>query len=522
MQQNVPRPHAEAADPSPAGPTPHPDAPTAACARCPVPAERRLVEALRAPNGGWSSQPTPMRRKSHSGPALTGTADGRGQPLPARSPREPPTGVARQHPADPSRPAVGRDGFRLGRRRPRRCLSLDRRVHAQGAGRRASWRRTAASSAWSRPRPRRSSKRTPAKARGAAGRRAVRAGGRPVQSLAAIPRPRCSEPGRPRAQPARQLGPAVRARSRPPGRARPSDRGDAARARPAGRGAGPAAQARAARRGGAGAVQGVPRRQLRLRGPGAHQVRGGVRREGAADRARAAARRPPARDRRAAGRAPRAAAARAGRARARSSATSPCVAQQSAENAGAAAHRGARAAGRPCRRRARRARAERDAGRARWRAWCRPTRALQAQLFAPSSAIGFVRPEQPVLLRYQAFPYQKFGHQTRPGAAGLAHAAAAGRAGRHAAGRRATAHVGRAAVPHHRGARPARTSPPTARRSRWRPGMQLEADVLLDRRRLIEWMFEPRARPGRPACERGWPAALDALELRLARAAGCR
>lgn len=35
---------------------------------------------------------------------------------------------------------------------------------------------------------------------------------------------------------------------------------------------------------------------------------------------------------------------------------------------------------------------------------------LEAELFLPSRAIGFVRPGQPVLLRYQAFPYQKFGH----------------------------------------------------------------------------------------------------------------
>src|SRR5437762_2948106 len=35
---------------------------------------------------------------------------------------------------------------------------------------------------------------------------------------------------------------------------------------------------------------------------------------------------------------------------------------------------------------------------------------LQAQLFAPSSAVGFVRANQQVQLRYQAFPYQKFGH----------------------------------------------------------------------------------------------------------------
>jgi len=35
--------------------------------------------------------------------------------------------------------------------------------------------------------------------------------------------------------------------------------------------------------------------------------------------------------------------------------------------------------------------------------------ALEAQMFAPGRAIGFVRPGQPVLLRYQAYPYQKFG-----------------------------------------------------------------------------------------------------------------
>ena len=37
---------------------------------------------------------------------------------------------------------------------------------------------------------------------------------------------------------------------------------------------------------------------------------------------------------------------------------------------------------------------------------------LQAHLYAPSSALGFIRPDQSVLLRYQAYPYQKFGHQT--------------------------------------------------------------------------------------------------------------
>lgn len=35
---------------------------------------------------------------------------------------------------------------------------------------------------------------------------------------------------------------------------------------------------------------------------------------------------------------------------------------------------------------------------------------LIAQLYVPSRAIGFVKPNDQVLLRYQAYPYQKFGH----------------------------------------------------------------------------------------------------------------
>jgi membrane fusion protein len=36
---------------------------------------------------------------------------------------------------------------------------------------------------------------------------------------------------------------------------------------------------------------------------------------------------------------------------------------------------------------------------------------LQAHLFAPSQAVGFIEPGQAVMLRYAAYPYQKFGHQ---------------------------------------------------------------------------------------------------------------
>ena len=114
---------------------------------------------------------------------------------------------------------------------------------------------------------------------------------------------------------------------------------------------------------------------------------------------------------------------------------------------------------------------------------------LQAQLFAPSSAVGFVRPEQKVQLRYAAFPYQKFGHQT--GAvvqvsrsplqvtelAGLP--LQAGVAGNTEPLYRIIVQLDQQSVAAYGQAQPLS------------PGMQLEADVLLDRRRLIEWLFEP-------------------------------
>lgn len=117
---------------------------------------------------------------------------------------------------------------------------------------------------------------------------------------------------------------------------------------------------------------------------------------------------------------------------------------------------------------------------------------LQAQLYAPSSAVGFIRPDQPVRLRYQAFPYQKFGHHgghvvqvsrtplqaselaglplTLPGAGSSAPSEPL---------YRITVALDAQAVQAY--------GQPQA----LAPGMQLDADVLLDRRKLIEWIFEP-------------------------------
>jgi membrane fusion protein len=108
---------------------------------------------------------------------------------------------------------------------------------------------------------------------------------------------------------------------------------------------------------------------------------------------------------------------------------------------------------------------------------------LQAQLYAPSSAVGFVQPGQAVRLRFEAFPYQKFGQQP-------AHVLQVSRTPLGAGDLAALALP--AAGP---GAEPlfritvALDGPPVA--TPLSAGMRLQADVLLERRRLIEWLFEP-------------------------------
>lgn len=108
---------------------------------------------------------------------------------------------------------------------------------------------------------------------------------------------------------------------------------------------------------------------------------------------------------------------------------------------------------------------------------------LRAHLYAPSSAVGFLRAEQPVLLRYQAFPYQKFGHHKGQVLQVSRTPLPAGELGLAPGGAepmyRVTVALDRQTVDAYGQAQPLAA------------GMQLEADVLLDRRRLIEWIFEP-------------------------------
>ena len=111
---------------------------------------------------------------------------------------------------------------------------------------------------------------------------------------------------------------------------------------------------------------------------------------------------------------------------------------------------------------------------------------LEAELLVPSRAIGFVAPGDAVLLRYQAYPYQKFGHQRGtvkrvsrsalgPGELG----ALTGRAQASEPFYRVTVALVRQSVTAYGQAEPLK------------PGMLLEADILGEERRLIEWIFEP-------------------------------
>jgi membrane fusion protein len=116
---------------------------------------------------------------------------------------------------------------------------------------------------------------------------------------------------------------------------------------------------------------------------------------------------------------------------------------------------------------------------------------MLAQLYAPSSAVGFVHPGQPVRLRYQAFPYQKFGQQDgkvlQVSRTPLAPAELA------QLNLPVALSQGLASEPLYRitVGLERQTVSAYGQEQALAVGMQLDADVLLERRRLIEWIFEP-------------------------------
>ena len=110
---------------------------------------------------------------------------------------------------------------------------------------------------------------------------------------------------------------------------------------------------------------------------------------------------------------------------------------------------------------------------------------LEAHLYSPSRSIGFVRAGQEVLVRYTAYPHQKFGsHRARIVAVARSPLSPAELGFAPADGSREPLYRIKAELAH-------QSIPAYGRDEPLQPGMQVEADVLLDRRRLIEWIFEP-------------------------------
>ncbi|WP_231752823.1 HlyD family secretion protein [Burkholderia savannae] len=119
---------------------------------------------------------------------------------------------------------------------------------------------------------------------------------------------------------------------------------------------------------------------------------------------------------------------------------------------------------------------------------------LEAQLMVPSRAIGFIHPGQTVVLRYEAYPYQKFGQQfgrvsgvSRSALSPQEVAALTGQPNVQEQHYRLTVALDRQDIAVY------------DRTERLRPGMALDADLLLDRRTLIEWVLEPIYALGRRA-----------------------
>lgn len=116
--------------------------------------------------------------------------------------------------------------------------------------------------------------------------------------------------------------------------------------------------------------------------------------------------------------------------------------------------------------------------------------ALEAELYAPSRAAGFVREGQEVRLMYQAFPHQKFG--TGEGVVTSVSRTVLAPAEVAIPGLQVQEPVFRVRV------KLARDSVAAYGESLpLQPGMLLSADVVIDRRSLLEWLLDPLYAAGR-------------------------
>ena len=122
---------------------------------------------------------------------------------------------------------------------------------------------------------------------------------------------------------------------------------------------------------------------------------------------------------------------------------------------------------------------------------------LKARLLLPTKSIGFIKAGDKVVLRYQAFPYQKFGLHTGRvidvARSPLLPAQASTLIGQQLQEPMYTvdADIDEQEIEAYGG------------KQKLKPGMQIDADILLDRRTLFEWVFDPLYSAGKHLTERG-------------------
>lgn len=108
---------------------------------------------------------------------------------------------------------------------------------------------------------------------------------------------------------------------------------------------------------------------------------------------------------------------------------------------------------------------------------------LRAELLVPTRAIGFVKPGQRVLLRYEAFPYERFGQYAgkveNVGKDVWTQGATVGPLSVHEPVYRITVDLERQDISANAQSFPLRA------------GMVVSADLLLEKRSLLEWLFQP-------------------------------
>jgi membrane fusion protein len=114
---------------------------------------------------------------------------------------------------------------------------------------------------------------------------------------------------------------------------------------------------------------------------------------------------------------------------------------------------------------------------------------LVAEIYAPSRSVGFIRPGMKVLLRYQAYPYQKFGQYE----AVVHEVAGTSMSPQDLTLPGAVTHSNQASEPFYRIRLKLKQQAIIAygKPVSLKPGMLLDASIILEHRHLYEWVLEP-------------------------------